>query len=89
MAKDKRYTVAKNLIETGAIKTVRDLLEVMDKKAIYKDVMSPVRFDTLIADPAQFRFSDAYRIAEIIGVEERLVIDLIHAEYLSRKRKRK
>jgi hypothetical protein len=90
MAKEKRYTVAKNLIEIGGIKTISDLLEVMDKKAIYQDIpASPIRFNALLADPSQFRFSDAYAIAAAIGVEEKLIIDLIHAEYLSRKRKRK
>jgi hypothetical protein len=88
MAKEKRYTVAKNLIETGGIKTVSDLLTILDKKAIYKDVMSPVRFDTLIADPSQFRFSDAYAIAAAIGTDEMAIIQLIHNEWVSRKRRK-
>jgi hypothetical protein len=89
MAKDSTYNVAKNLIQNGSIKTVRDLLEVMDKKGIYKDIMSPIRFDTLLVYPSQFRFSDAYAIASKLGVEEMEIIQLIHNEYLSRKKKRK
>jgi hypothetical protein len=68
MAKEKRYTVAKNLIETGGIKTVSDLLTILDKKAIYKD--------------------DAYAIAAVIGTDEMAIIQLIHNEWLSRKRKK-
>ena len=88
MAKQERFKVAKKLIETGAIKTISDLLGLVDKKAIYKNIpASAIRFDKLVADPSQFRFSDAYAIAATIGVDEKLVLDLIHNEWLSRKKK--
>jgi hypothetical protein len=89
MAKQERYKVAQNLIQTGGIKTVSELLTLLDKKAIYADIMSPERFDTLLVDPSQFRFSDAYAIAAKLGVEDMEIIQLVHNEYLSHKKKRK
>lgn len=90
MAKQKSFKVAKNLIETGGIKNISQLLEIVDKKAIYKGIpATPIRFNNLVADPPQFRFSDAYAIAATIGVDEKLVIDLIHNECVSRRKRRK
>ncbi len=90
MAKQASFKVAKNLIEKGDIKTISELLEIVDKKAIYKNIpASAIRFNNLVADPPQFRFSDAYAIAATIGVDEKLLLDLIHNECLSRKKKRK
>jgi hypothetical protein len=90
MAKPERFKVAKRLIENGSVKTLRDLLELVDKRHIYMDIpTSAIRFNKLIDNPEQFMFRDAYAIAVTIGVDEKLILDLIHAEYLSRKKKKK
>ncbi len=59
-------------------------------KHSYGDIStSAVRFNKLIDNPGLFQFQDAYAIASVIGVDEKLIIELIHAEWLSKKRKRK
>ena len=50
---------------------------------------SPVRLNKLIANPAMFLFEDAYEIAALIGVDEKLIVDLIYAEWSQLKRKKK
>lgn len=90
MAKKDRYTVAKSLIENGSVKTIRDLLTVIDKTPLAKDVrVSAVRFNKLIANPALFMFQDAINIAEVLGVDPKLIIDLIYADIAKGKRKKK
>jgi len=90
MPKEKRYRAAKNQIEGGYIKTLTDLLDVLDKTPLSKDIhTSAVRFNKLILNPALFTFQDAYNIAEIIGVDEKLILEIIHSEWVSRKKKKR
>jgi hypothetical protein len=90
MAKKDRYSVAKSLIEGGSITNVRDLLAIIDKTPLSRDVhISPIRFNKLISDPTQFMMSDCISIADVIGVDPKLIVDLVYAEILLHKRKRK
>ena len=90
MPKEKRYKSAKNQIEGGYIKTLTDLLDVLDKTPLSKDIhSSPVRFNKLLSNPALFTFQDAYSIAEVIGVDEKLILDIIHNEWVSRRKRKK
>lgn len=89
MAKKDRYTVAKNLILDGSIKTIRELLAVVDKTPLALDIKTaPARLNKLIANPALFQFEDAYKIAALIGVDERLIVDLIFADRKKPAKKR-
>ncbi len=42
-----------------------------------------------IDSPSLFTFQDAYAIAEVIGVDEKLIIDLVHNEWLSKRKKKR
>lgn len=88
MAKDDRYKVAKNLILDGSVKTIRDLLTIVDKTPLARDIRtSPARLNKLIGNPALFMFGDCYAIAAVIGVDEKLIVDLVYAERKVKKRK--
>jgi hypothetical protein len=90
MPKEDKYHLAKSLMEGGNIKTVRDLLAVLHKTVLSKDIkVTPVRFNKLIDNPQLFMFQDALAIAEVIGVDPKKIIDIITTEVLTRKRKRK
>jgi hypothetical protein len=52
MAKTDKYLLAKSLIEAGSIKTLRDLLGIVDKTPLSLDIKTtPIRFNGLIDNP--------------------------------------
>jgi hypothetical protein len=90
MAKQEPFRVAKNLIESGGIKTISDLLEIVDKRAIYKDIpTSAIRFNKLLDNTELFTFGDAYKIAQTIGLYPKLILDIIHSDWLFRRKRKK
>jgi hypothetical protein len=89
MAKEDKYRIAKSLILNGSIKTVRDLLGIIDNTPLSKDVKTtPIRFNGLIDNPESFTFRDCIAIAETLQVDAKLIIDIVYREILSRKKKR-
>jgi hypothetical protein len=90
MAKQNKYQLAKSLIESGGIKNIQNLLAVVDKTPLSKDIKTTAeRFNTLIADPLQFRFSDCIAIADVLQVDPERIIALVYAEILSKKKRKK
>ena len=90
MAKENKYRLAKNLIEAGSLKTLQDLLAVVDKTPLSRDIkVTPERFNNLLVNPVDFRFSDCIAIADIIQVDPHQIIGLVYAEILLKKKKRK
>ncbi len=70
MAKDKRYTTAKNLILGGYIKSFREIFNVVPKSVVYKDLdMNNVHFNDLFDHVDKFILKDIFRIAVLL--EER------------------
>jgi plasmid maintenance system antidote protein VapI len=87
MAKHKGYAIAKKLILSGDVKTFRELIDVVPKTAIAKDLgMHLQTFSKMLAQPQLFTFKVAYRIASLLDVDEKTVLDLIHAEHLLHKK---
>jgi hypothetical protein len=69
---------------------LQNLLDVLDKTPLSKDIYtSAVRLNKLILNPALFTFQGAYSIAEVIGVDEKTMVDIIHNECVSKKKKKK
>ena len=51
---------------------------------------SPERLNKLLANPLLFTFQDCNVIAGLIGVDDKVIIDLVHADIvLKRKKSRK
>ena len=81
MAKPKGTNIAKKLFLSGDIKTLADLLEVIEPTPLSRSIgTSPARFNKLIANPALFTFQDLYAIADLIEVDRKLVADLLFIE---------
>ena len=89
---------ARELYARGEIRTFRAILAVVDKTPFSFAIgTSPKRFKELVANPAQFTFDDAYRIAAFLkgsekatAADEKIIINLIHdysAEVRSRPKK--
>ena len=49
---------------------------------------TPERFNKMLENPALFRMGDLYNMAQAIGVDDKLIVDLVHNEYVKRRRKR-
>lgn len=80
------FSTAKKLILSGDIKNLSDLLAIVKKTPLAKAMKTgPIRLNTLISNPTLFTFDDAYKIAEILGVEKGRIVMIIHNENISRK----
>ena len=82
MPKDARYNTAQKLILGGYIKTFSELLDAVDKTPLAVDIKTaPSRLNKLINKPQLFTFQDCYRIAALLEVDERKIIDLVFEEW--------
>jgi hypothetical protein len=90
MAKDKRYNTVKNLITAGYIKSFSEILDTVPKTVVAHDLgMHHQTFTKLIKSPERFNFKDAIRIASLIEVDDKHIIDLIYNQYAIDKKRRK
>jgi len=90
MTKDKRYTLVKNQISGGYIKTFREIFDIIPKTVVGKDLkIHNVRFGNMLNDTTLLELGDLYRIAALIDVDEKIILDLAHAQYLADKKTRK
>lgn len=90
MAVDPRYKTAQKLILAGGITTLSELMDIIDKTPLAKALKtSPGRLNKLLDNPALFLFQDAYNIAALIGVDEKLIVDIVFQQYAVDKKGRK
>lgn len=87
MEMDPRYKTVRILLTEGHIKNLSQLLEEADKTPLARDIKtSPERFNKLIENPALFMLGDIYSMARVIGVEEKKIFEIVHAEWLNLKK---
>lgn len=87
MAKDKRYRVVKNLIEGGFIKSFQEIFDTIPKSVVYKDLgMNSVRFNKLLSKVENFVLKDIFRIAALIEVDKKLLLDLVYVDHIQHKK---
>jgi hypothetical protein len=87
MTKDKRYTLVKNQISGGYVKTFSEIFDIIPKTVVSIDLkIHNVRFNNLLNDVSRFELGDLYRIAALIDVDEKTILDLAHTQYLSEKK---
>lgn len=83
------YLVARTLLNSGEIKTVSALLEVLDKTPFSRDAKTtPERFNRMLDNLALFRFGDVANMAQVLGVDEEKILDLFYKEYVKRRKKK-
>jgi len=79
MPKDVRYNTVKKLIQTGDIKLFRDIFEkeTITKTTVRKDLgIHNQRFNKLLDHPNKFVLDDLFRLAELLELDEKSVVDL-------------
>jgi hypothetical protein len=90
MAKDKRYAAVKKLIESGYIKGFLEILDTIPKTNVARDLgMHHQTFAKLLKSPDRFAIKDAIRIASLIEVDDRVIIEMIYQYVMDKKNKRK
>lgn len=91
MAKDKRYITIKNLISAGYIKTFREIFDTLPKSVLAKDMgFSNTRMTELMDNVNRFRLDEIFKIAGLIEVDEKVMVDLVLNQYMvDKKTKRK
>lgn len=89
MARDRRYTTVKNLIDGGYLKSFRDMFETIPKSVVARDLgMNNGRFTRLMHNVKKFTLEEVYRLAEFLQVEETIMLALVHEQYVSDKEKK-
>jgi hypothetical protein len=82
------YSIAKELILAGKLKSLEELTLILKKTNLAADMpTSPKRLNRLLDNPGLFTIEDAYTIAALIGVSGKQVLDVLNAEYLAKKKK--
>lgn len=90
MAVNPRYKTANKLISEGSISTIGELMDIIPKTPLAAEIKtSPQRLNKLLSNPELFLFQDAYNIAALIGVDEKMIVDLIHNQYMADKKGRR
>ncbi len=87
---DPRYGSIKVLIESGHVKTIREIFLFIPKTTVYKDLGANFnRFDRAILDPYIFRMRELFTLAELFGVEAAKLVELACAQIAMNEKRKK
>ncbi len=67
MAKDKRYIIVKNLIQSGHINTIAGIFEnsAISKMVVYRDLgIHNATFNKLLSHVKEFKLDDLFRLSD-------------------------
>lgn len=84
MTKDRRYLLAKNQILGGHIRLFREIFDVIPKTVVLKDMkIHNQRFNDLLNNVSGFLLSELYQIADLIEVDEKIIVDMAHQQHVA------
>jgi hypothetical protein len=87
MSKDNRYITIKNLITSGFIIRLVQIVDIIPKTTIARDLgMHHQTFEKLIKDPEKLTFEQVFLISSLIEVDPKVIIDLIYRQYTENKK---
>jgi hypothetical protein len=90
MPKDKRYNITKLLIQSGDVKSLSEVFDIIPPSVVARDFgTNYTRFTKLAANPELFRLKEIYTLAELFEVDPLKMMALTHATYLKKNAKRK
>lgn len=88
--RDKRYKIAKNLIDTGNIKSLRDIFDYIPKRVVYSDLgVNYTRFLGLINNPDRFTIKELMTMAGLFEVDPKILIDIAYGQVIEDKKVKK
>lgn len=90
MPKDKRYNITKLLIQSGDIKTLAEVFDVIPPSVVAKDFgTNNTRFSKLTTNPELFRVKEIYRLSDLFEVDPLKMFALVNAQYQKKNSKKK
>ena len=88
--KHKGYTTVKKLIDGKQLIDFKDMFNHVPPTAVFKDLgINHDRSKRLMKDVKGYRLEELYFLADRIGVDEKIIIDLAHAQHVADKSKKK
>lgn len=86
----KGYHTIKLLIEGESLKHFREIFEHIPKTVVNRDLgINYNRFTDIIKNVQGFKLGELYTLAHLIGVDEKIIVDLAHAQYMADRKSRK
>lgn len=86
---DTRYSTIKVLIESGHIKSFRQIFDFIPKTVVYRDLaVNFNRFSRAILDPSAFTIRELIALAEMFDVDAKKMIDMAYQQALTVKKSR-
>ena len=87
---DPRYDAVRVLLETGHIKSFPDIFYYIPKTTVYKNLgVNFNRFSKAIYDPSIFRMEELKEIAELFGIDPKIMIDMAYEQTMKVVRHKK
>lgn len=84
--KHKNYHTVKLLIEGNQLKEFREIFDHLPKTTVNRDLgINYNRFTRLLKSVQGFKLEELYMLAHLIGIEEKTILELAHAQYLADK----
>jgi len=81
---------AKTMIESGQVKSLPQLLLIIEKTPFSKDAQTtPERFSRCLDNMSLFRFGDIHNMAQALDVDDKAILDIFYNEFLKQLRKKK
>lgn len=76
--KDRRFKTVNNLIAGGYITTFREIFDTLPRSVMAKHLgKNNIAFSKRIDNPDEFTLNEITRMAAILEVEERVMLDLV------------
>jgi len=89
MERDNRYQGVKALIEKGQLKELTEILDIIPKTTLKKDLeISNYRMASILAHVEMVTMNEIYAMSSLFDVEFITIVMLIHNEYVRKKNKR-
>lgn len=86
---DAKIGIAKDLIESGKLKSFEDIFLYVTKTDVAKKLgINYTRFRMLIKDPRKLRYRETYSLANIFNVSARAISELVHNQIERPKQQR-
>ncbi len=90
MAKDLRYKTLRVMIETGNTQSLVEVFNIIPKTVIAADLgINYTRFLSRLRKPDEFTLNELIRLASLIEVENKVLLNLVLAEIEGKKAGRK
>lgn len=85
----KGYKTVNLLITAGQIQ-FKDIFDHIPKSVLVKDLgINFYRINKIIRSVQEIKLAELYALARLIGVDEKVLLDLAHGQYMADKKKKR